>query len=156
VEEGLRAAMREELERVFRLLHLLEPGVDARSAWVALQSGDPVLKDQAFDLLEGLLQPPLRKLLLPLIDPEIPDAERLRLANRHSGAALDTPVQAVRALISTGDPWLRACAAYAIGALALDELADHLEAWRGDPDPLLRESVRQARERLARRSAGHD
>ena len=61
----------------------------------------------------------------------------------------ETPEQGIDALASTGDPWLRSCAAYAIGSLGLVTLAHHLEAWRDDPDPLLRETVRQASARLA-------
>ena len=59
------------------------------------------------------------------------------------------PRRAVAALVGTGDPWLRSCAAYAIGALGLRSLAPQLDAWADDPDPLLRETVRQARARLA-------
>ena len=52
--------------------------------------------------------------------------------------------QAVRALAATGDPWLKSCAAYAIGAHGLHELKDLLDEWEKDADPLLRETVRQA------------
>jgi hypothetical protein len=64
-------------------------------------------------------------------------------------APVETPEQAIAALAGTGDPWLRSCAAYAIGALELRSLQTRLEEWRDDPDPLLREAARQARERLA-------
>jgi len=56
--------------------------------------------------------------------------------------------QGIEALASTGDPWLRSCAAYAIGSLGLVSLAHHLDAWHQDPDPLLRETVRQAQRQL--------
>jgi AAA family ATP:ADP antiporter len=148
VERGLRAAMREELERIFRLLDLLHPGRDFRAAWVALQSGNAVIHDQALDLLESLLRPETKALLVPLVDPEIPEAQRVRLAQRLVGAPVETTEQGIEALASTGDPWLRSCAAYAIGSLGLASLAHHLEAWRDDPDPLLRETVRQARRQL--------
>ena len=146
---GLRAAMREELERIFRLLDLLFPQRDFRSAWVALQSGDRVIHDQALDLLDSLLQPGLRQLLVPLVDPAVDERERTALAQRLVGVPLDGPEAAVAALVGTGDPWLRSCAAYAIGALGLRSLAPQLDAWADDPDPLLRETVRQARARLA-------
>jgi len=149
IERGLRAAMREELERVFRLLDLLHPRRDFRAAWIGLQSGNAVIHDQALDLLESLLRPETKALLVPLVDPEIPEPQRVRLAHRLVGAPVDTPEQGIDALASTGDPWLRSCAAYAIGSLGLVTLAHHLEAWRDDPDPLLRETVRQARARLA-------
>ena len=146
---GLRAAMREELERIFRLLDLLFPQRDFRSAWVALQSGDRVIHDQALDLLDSLLQPGLRHLLVPLVDPAVDERERTALAQRLVGVPIDGPEAAVEALVGTGDPWLRSCAAYAIGALGLRSLAPQLDAWADDADPLLRETVRQARARLA-------
>jgi len=149
VERGLRAAMREELERIFRLLDLLHPRRDFRAAWVALQSGNAVIHDQALDLLESLLRPETKALLVPLVDPEIPEPQRVRLAQRLVGAPVETIEQGIEALASTGDPWLRSCAAFAIGSLGLASLAPHLEAWRDDPDPLLRESVRQARQKLS-------
>jgi hypothetical protein len=151
---GLRVAMLEELERIFLLLGLLYPGTDFRAAWEALRSGNPVLHDQALDLLESQLRPSMRTLLVPLIDPEVAGTERMRLSERLAGTPVDDPVQAVRALAVTGDPWLRACAAYAIGAQGLHSLEGYLEEWQDDADPLLRESVRQAREALAGRPAG--
>ncbi len=149
VERGLRAAMREELERIFRLLDLLHPRRDFRAAWVALQSGNAVIHDQALDLLESLLRPETKALLVPLVDPEIAEPQRVRLAQRLVGAPVETTEQGIEALACTGDPWLRSCAAYAIGSLGLAALAHHLEAWRDDPDPLLRETVRQARRQLS-------
>jgi AAA family ATP:ADP antiporter len=151
LERGLRAAMREELERIFRLLDLLHPSRDFRAAWVALQSGNAVIHDQALDLLESLLRPETKALLIPLVDPEIPEPQRIRLAQRLVGAPVETPEQGIEALASTGDPWLRSCAAYAIGSLGLVSLAHHLDAWHQDPDPLLRETVRQAQSQLRSR-----
>jgi AAA family ATP:ADP antiporter len=145
---GLRAAMREELERIFRLLDLLHPQRDFRSAWVALESGDRVIHDQAVDLLDSLLQPGLRQMLVPLVDPAVDEAQRTALAQRLVGVPLAGPEAAVSALVGTGDPWLRSCAAYAIGVLGLRSLQPQLESWADDPDPLLRETVRQAQARL--------
>jgi ATP:ADP antiporter, AAA family len=149
VTQGLRAAMDLEVERIFRLLSLLFPHQDFHSAHVGLQSANPVIHDQALDFLDSILRPELRSLLLPLIDGEVSIKERLRLATQRLGAPLVNPEQAVAALASSGDPWLRSCAAYTIGALGLSSLAPLLEAWAQDADPLLRETVRQAVERLA-------
>jgi ATP:ADP antiporter, AAA family len=154
VADGLRTAMTEELERIFRLLDLLQTSGDIRSTWAALRSRDPVLRDQALDLLDHVLPSGMRSLLVPLIDPEVDESVRARLAERHGGPPIDSPAEAVRALASTADPWLRACAAYAIGALGLRELTGLLASWRDDPDPLLRETVRQAEARLAPEAGG--
>jgi len=62
---------------------------------------------------------------------------------------VETREEAVAALLSSEDPWLRSCAAYAIGALGLKGMEDRLSAWADAADPLLRETVRQAMEKLA-------
>jgi AAA family ATP:ADP antiporter len=147
--QGLRTAMRQELERIFRLLDLLHRGRGFRSAWVALQSGNAIVHDQALDLLESALRPEARALLVPLVDPDVTEDERVRLAGRLVGAPMETPDEAVAALAGSGDPWLRSCAAYAIGALGLRAFEPDLEAWSREPDPLLREAVRQAQVKLA-------
>jgi AAA family ATP:ADP antiporter len=150
---NLRVAMLEELERVFLLLGLLHQGTDFRAAWEGLRSGNRLLHDQALDLLESELRPEMRGLLVPLVDPVVHGAERMRLAEKLAGAPVDSPAQAVKELAGTGDPWLKACAAYSIGALGLRELEGYLEEWGRDPDPLLRETVRQAREALSSRGS---
>jgi HEAT repeat protein len=145
---GLREAMSQEVERIFRLLGLLYPRFDLHSAYVGLQSKSPVVHDQALDFLDQVLKPEMRGVLVPLLDGGVGVAERVRLANRLVGAPVTTPEQAVAALISSRDPWLRSCAAYAIGALGLRSLEAELDAWLQDPDPLLRETVRQAKLKL--------
>jgi len=154
LRQGLGTAMREELERIFRLLDLLHFRRGFRSAWVGLQSGNTLIHDQALDLLDSALRPEMRSLLVPLVDPEVGEDERVRLAHRLVGAPMETLEDAVAALAGTGDPWLRSCAAYAIGARGLRSLEPQLEAWSRDPDPLVRETVRQARAMLARTTTG--
>ena len=154
VERGLRTAMREELERIFRLLDLLHPRRGFRSAWVALQSGNAFIHDQALDLLDSALRPEMRALLVPLVDPEVGGTSACASPSASWGPPWRRRRQAVEALAGTGDPWLRSCAAYAIGARGLRSLEPQLEAWSEDPDPLLRETVRQARAKLAGRAPG--
>ena len=50
-------------------------------------------------------------------------------------------------LLSSEDPWLRSCAAYAIGTLRLPGSPD-LARLAEDADPLLRETARQAQARV--------
>jgi AAA family ATP:ADP antiporter len=149
---GLREAMGQEVERIFRLLSLLFPGHGFHSAHVGLGSTNIVIHDQSLEFLQHALSPDMKALLLPLIDPDTSEAERVRLANQRVGTSVDSVEDAIHALAGSGDPWLRSCAAYAIGVLHLQGLRPVLEGWRRDPDPLLRETVRQARARLAGRS----
>ncbi len=61
---------------------------------------------------------------------------------------METPEQAVAALVASDDPWMRASGAYAIGMLRLTSLAPELDRLATTDDPLLRETVRAAREKL--------
>jgi ATP:ADP antiporter, AAA family len=154
VGRGLQDAMANEVERIFRLLALLYPRLDFKSAHLGLQSQDRVVHDHALDFLDNVLKPGMRSLLVPLLDGEVSAAERVQLANRLVGVVVGSRDQAVAALAGSGDPWLKSCAAYAIGTLGLRGLEHELDAWLEDPDPLLRETVRQAKARLRLRADG--
>lgn len=149
VVQALRDSMTQEVERIFRLMKILFPHFDLHSAYVGLQSKDPVVHDNALEFLESILKPQMRALLVPLLDSDFPIAERVAIANRLVGASVDTREQAVSALLVTEDPWLKSCAAYAIGTLGLKSLEGELDKWLDSADPLLRETARQAKERLA-------
>ncbi len=145
----LRDAMDRELERIFRLMKLLFPTQDLHSAYVGVQSANPVVHDNALEFLENVLQPQLRTLLLPLIDGRVPIARRIELATRVLGAGVVDETEAVRLLLLSDDEWLQSCGAYAVGALGLRELLPALDSLDVG-DPLLRETVRQAKARIRR------
>jgi AAA family ATP:ADP antiporter len=144
----LRTAMEQELERVFRLLKLLHPHQDLHSAYVGVQSTNPVVHDNALEFLENILTPQLRELLVPLLDSQVPMADRVGLAHRILGAGRPTETEAVRMLLQSDDPWLKSCGVYAVGALDLEQLLPEVEALADSSDPLLRETVKQTRERV--------
>jgi AAA family ATP:ADP antiporter len=149
VAKALHDSMGQEIERIFRLLSLLHPGVDLHSAYYGVQSENPVVHDNALEFLDNVLQPHLRKMLVPLVDSTVTVAERVRLASRLVGAEVESPEQAVAALIRSDDPWLKSCGAYAVGTLGLRSLEPDLDECLNHPDPLLRETARQAKLRLA-------
>jgi hypothetical protein len=63
-----------------------------------------------------------------LIDSEVDIPERVRKATLLVGAGLETHEEAVAALVVSDDPWLRSCAAYAIGSLAAFWVMERLAA----------------------------
>ena len=146
--EALREAMDQELERIFRLLGLLYPHVDAHSAYLGLQSKSASVHDNALEFLDNVLKTQLRELLVPLLDGRVTVAERASKASRLVRVAMDKPEQAIMALMSSEDPWLRSCGAYAIGSLGLKSLEDQLNQCLDHPDALLRETARAAKLRL--------
>ena len=147
---ALTESMGYERERIFRLLAILFPEHDMHAAYLALDSTNSRLHDNTLEFLDNMLRPELRTLLIPLVDDGVTVKDRVRLANDVVGMGVETSEEAVAMLMHTGDPWLKSCAAYAIGALGLKSLESEMDAWQDDQDPLLAEAVRQAKLRLAK------
>lgn len=156
-EDGMAVAMAEsmeqELERIFRLLALLHPRLELRAAYLGLRSKRASVYDNSLEFLDNVLKPPLRDMLLPLLDSKISVEEKSRLAGRLVRNEVGSREQAVAALVGSDDPWLRSCGVYAIGSLGIASLEDELTKCLNDPDPLLREIARAAKERLHRAAA---
>jgi AAA family ATP:ADP antiporter len=148
VLQAMYHAMDQELDRIFRLMGLLLPHVGLHEAYVGLRSSDELVRANSLELLDNVLDPELRQLLVPLLDSQVSTDERIAIANRLVGAPLDTAEQAVETLLSSEDPWLRSSAIYAVGALQLHALAGELNRFDNEADPVLKQSVRTARRRL--------
>jgi hypothetical protein len=149
VTHALRDAIRHEIERVFRLLKVLYPSTDMHSAYVGLQSDNPVVHDNALEFVETVLTSELRTLLVPLLDRDITVDQRVQIADHVTSIPIRTAAEAVRVLVATDDAWLQACAAFLVGELRLENLTPQLRLWMADPNPLLRESAREALDKLA-------
>jgi hypothetical protein len=147
---ALKESLANEQERIFRLLGILFPEHDMHAAYLGFTSRSSRVRDNTLEFLDTMLRRELRALLVPLIDVGVTIKERVLLANDVVGVGVDTSEQAVSMLMQSGDPWLRSCAAYAIGSLGLKSLESELDEWLNDPDPLLSETVRQAKLRLAK------
>jgi AAA family ATP:ADP antiporter len=149
VTSALNDAIRHELERIFRLLKVLHPSADLHSAYVGLQSDNAVVHDNALELVENVLRREIREQLVPLLDRDISVDQRVQIADHVIGVPIRTADEAVRVLVATDDSWLQSCAAFLAGELGLGRLAPQLRTWLSDPNPLLRESARDALGRLA-------
>jgi ATP:ADP antiporter, AAA family len=153
IEHGLRESMEKETERIFRLLKILYPQYDLHSAYVGLQSADPVVHDNAVEFMDSVLPPEVRQVIIPLFDREVSVAARIAAANRILGSKLGDREEALEVMALSQDPWLRASSAYAMGELRLTRFAPTLDQWAEDPDPLLRATAIDAREKLRHAAA---
>jgi HEAT repeat protein len=108
--DPLKQSMAEDLERIFRLMKILSPEHDLQSVYLSLQSKNPVTHANALEFLDNTLRPQLRSLLVPLIDGDVSESERVHLADRLLGVTVKTQKEAVTALMSADDPWLKSCA----------------------------------------------
>jgi ATP:ADP antiporter, AAA family len=153
VTHALAESMKQEMERIFRLLELLYPRHDFSSAYIGLQSKSMTVHDNALEFLDTVLKAQLREMLVPLLDGKVSAAERASIADRLVPVRIDSSEQAAAALVGSDDPWLRSCGAYAIGAMGLTKLTHELNRCAADPDPLVRETAREAKLRLQKMQA---
>jgi HEAT repeat protein len=145
---GLQEAIVQERERIIGLMAPLLSSVDVTSVAAALRSPVPTVRANALEFADNMLSPALRQLVLPLIDgQESPDAivERARSV---VGTEVHSQEEAVEAMLTSNNHWLKACGVYAAGALRLEELRPLIEPLTIDPDALLRETARTALQRI--------
>ena len=110
---ALQLAMEQELERIFRLMGLVSGASGLHDAYVGIRSSNPGVRAHALEYLENTLKPELRQVLLPLIDSQVSEEERTRMANQVVGAPVETAEQALSTLLASEDPWLRSRAEFA-------------------------------------------
>ena len=144
----VHGSMDQQIERIFRLLKLLLPKYDLENVHRGLRSKDRKDHANALEFLDSALKPQIRRLIVPLLDSEVSVFERIDLATKLLGSKIDGHREALPFLIESGDPWLRSCAAYMIGALDLKDLESHLDLWVQDQDPVLREKAEKAKRKL--------
>jgi hypothetical protein len=147
---ALHEDMNQRLERIFRLMALQYPRYDLLSTLIGFQSGNYTVQDNALEFLDNILKPNLRAALVPLLDREVSQDERLRLADQITGSMMDGPEDAVRALLGDEDPYLKSCAMYTIGLLHLNTFYETVEQWLTHDSPLLREMARQTFKKISR------
>lgn len=153
LEHGLRESMEKEAERIFRLLKILYPQYDMHSAYVSMQSVDPVVHDNAVEFMDSVLPPEVRALIIPLFDRDVSIDDRIAMASRMLGSSLTDREEAIEVMALSDDPWLRACAAFAVGEMRLTQFASMLDKWAADADPLLRATAVDAKEKLRHAAA---
>jgi AAA family ATP:ADP antiporter len=149
VVRRLEASSNQEIERIFRILSLLYPATDFRSAHYGLRSGDVTARDHALEFLELALDGELRKSLVSMLDSTVSLDARLAPILKRTGVAGPTSGELAAALVESDDPWLKACGMSAVGALGLTALAGRVEECLDAEDGMLREAARAAKKQLA-------
>jgi HEAT repeat protein len=134
-------------ERIFRLLNLLHRDEDFRSMHRGLRSALPKVRASSRELLENLLEPPLREAVLALVD-EVPAALRLDRAAAFYRAAPLRYEEVLAAILDEPGETLRSVAAHHVGELRLRALRPRLEALRGEAGFFVTRVVHRALARL--------
>ncbi len=166
LDEHEQAAM----QRVFRLLHVIEPTQQFRIIYDGLRSSDSKAKASSRELLSHVVPPPLRDGILAMVD-DLPDGERLvtaapfydppgRLPLNDALAlvtetgedgtgrqALGRAYAAIlRAMLNDDSGALRSLVSYHIAELGLEDLRGEVAAATQSTDDVLAEVARRALE----------
>lgn len=119
------------IERLFRLLGLIHPGEDVATIYRGLRSERPDVRASSRELIEHLLEQPLRDAVLGLID-DGPDAERLAAAGSYHEHAHPNYEGVLAELLEVAGESLCSIAVYHVGELGLTALRPRLEALSSD------------------------
>ncbi len=145
---GIEHAIEQERSRILGLIAPLLPHMDMQSVSGALRSSNPAMRANALELLDNVLSTDLRQLVVPLVDGQVSVKERIARAGRIVTTPVTTQEEAVRAMLASDNAWLKACGVYAAGALRFVSLRPLIEPLGLAPDPLLRQTARDALQRI--------
>ena len=147
LEDTFPVRLSHALDRIFYLLALLYPVQETQAARRALQAEQSRTRAYAIELIDNLVKPDAREVLIPLF--EAPPEVILELAQKHYGLERRSVAERLEELAGSDDPWLQACALHRIGVLGLAELAGPVAAALDDRDALVRETAVEAGRNIA-------
>ena len=140
LRQALDERLQQNLERVFRLLGLVYPPRDIYNAYQGVVSGKRMLYANAIEFLDNLLNPDIKKCILPMLD-DVTTETVLRKANELFQLNRTTREEGLVYLIGGRDSWLKCCAIYDAADSESQEVRDLVKTATNDPDPTVRETA---------------
>jgi hypothetical protein len=133
-------------ERLFRLLDLIHRGEDFRRIYRGLRSPDRRLRASSYELLENVLRPPLKAVVLALVDGASTTIDHEATASFYEPPSLEYE-DVVTRLVEQPSETLRSLAVFHVGELGLRHLSDRIAELRSQETSLY---VRQMFDRSLR------
>ena len=146
LERSLQERLEQTLERLFRLLGLKYPPEDMHAAYLAVRGRRREQFLAALDFLDTVLEPALKRVVMPLLDSAEGMAERGRDL---FGLEIRDAESAIRDLIRSSDPWLAACAIAAAAERRFHRLRSDIIAAGEQSGSEVAEVARSAAQALA-------
>ena len=132
--------MEREKERVLRLLSLIYPAEDIRSATTALRSSSRPKQAQAIEFLDNLLTGNIKRHVFPLFD-DAPAAERFQKFLALLGLKSFHGEKVWEELLKQDDIWLKAATLWEIGLRGLRDFRGELQPYLNSTEPVLKETA---------------
>jgi len=128
------------VERLFRFLGLRHRGEDFEKIYRGLRSGSAKVRASSRELLENLLEPPVREAVLGIVD-DVPDLERLGHGTPFYAAERLDYERLLFILLDQQGETVRCIAAYHVGELGLTAFRERLESFQRAPTGLFVQRV---------------
>jgi ATP/ADP translocase len=138
LQRALREKMTSNLERSFRLLGLSYSQNDIYSAYLGITGENRQLKANAIEFLDNVLKKEVKRYLFPIVDNITLDF-KIRRGEELFEFGIRDRTAAMKYLIEGDDPWLRACAIFALNDDDPRELFDCAKKCLTDPHPIVQE-----------------
>jgi len=147
LKRSLQERLRLFEEMIFRLLGLIYPQKSIYNAYRGVISYYPRVRANAVELLDNILGRSTKQMLFPIID----NSSKAVFMERASALWDLHPMvekEAITALISGPDEWLKACALHTLGERKITALQEYVKEARGSSVLLIRESAELAWRKL--------
>jgi len=141
MRKALEEKIDENLERIFRLLGLTYTQKDIYGAYLGIISKRKELYASAVEFLDNVLKKQVKKYLFPIVDSISMDM-RIRRGQELFGVHITDSDAALKYLIEGRDPWLKACAIFAVKDESSAELRELAKRSIDDPNAVVRETAR--------------
>ncbi|MFC2164372.1 Npt1/Npt2 family nucleotide transporter [Acidobacteriota bacterium] len=147
---ALEERLDDSLERIFRLLSLKYSPKDMFNAFLGLVSDKTILKANAIEFLDNVLETNLKKLIIPLVETSRPEvlAKQSYLLSRFK---IPTEEDAILSILAGNDNWLKTCTLYLIATIRQEKYAEAIKKLTEASDPLVRETAKFSLRRITSR-----
>lgn len=132
------------LEDVFALMGLRYDARDMANAYQGLISDKRAVRASALEFLDNLLKKRIRDVLVPILDPN-PLGGLQAQARALFGESIESRYDALLYLLEGDDPWLRACALFALRGPERVQLERILDEAADADEPVVRETAARIR-----------
>jgi AAA family ATP:ADP antiporter len=145
---ALEEKLDKNLERVFRLLGMKYPPKDMIDAYLGLMSQTTKLKAIAIEFLDNILEPGLKRILIPIVESGRPQLKPDRKSWQPKGVKTDE-LESIQSLLLSHDNWLKACTIYLMATLNYREFFDPIQELIHSGDPIVIETAQLYLRRLS-------